>query len=223
MNVLHLGGGRLGQRILAVLREHRDDRVESVTDRDSLAAALDKGAEFDWMVSAGFRHIITEDQLALVTDCCNVHISFLPWGRGANPNVWMLADEEPAGVTIHRMIPAVDAGPIFSQRRVSTTLADTAATLYGRLLAAAVDLFAETWPALRNGEIQPEPQSVGGSYHTASDLANLADIDLDDEVTWKRAIDVMRALTFPPYQNLVVEQDGRRYHVEIDIAEVNHG
>lgn len=220
MDVLHLGGGRLGERVLAVLREH-DDRILSVSDREALGDALAEHGSFEWMVSAGFRYIVSEPQLAAVKDACNVHTSLLPWGRGAHPNVWMLADGEPAGVTVHRMVAAVDAGPIFAQRRVPTTFADTAASLYDRLQDAAVDLFAESWPALRNHDIEPEAQPNGGSYHVASELTELADIALDEQVTWEWAMNVMRALTFPPHRNLVVERNGRRFHVEIDVTELD--
>lgn len=222
MDVLHLGGGRLGDRILDVLRQ-QGDHVLSVDDPEGLATALEEHGPFEWMVSAGFRHIVSERQLSAAGDACNVHISLLPWGRGAHPNVWMIADGEPAGVTVHRMVPAVDAGPIFAQRRVPTTFADTAASLYDRLQDAAVDLFARTWPALRNHDIEPEPQPDGGSYHVISELAEVADIDLDEHVTWRRAMNVMRALTFPPYENLVVEVDGTRYHVGIDITPLEDG
>lgn len=220
MDVLHLGGGRLGERILTVLEQH-DDRVVPVEDREGLVVALEEDGPFEWMVSAGFRHLVSRDQLSAVRDTCNVHTSLLPWGRGAHPNVWMLAAGEPAGVTIHRMVPAVDAGPIFAQRSVPTTFADTAASLYDRLQDAAVELFADSWPVLRTHDIAPDPQPEGGSYHVTSDLDELADIDSDRNVTWGRAINVMRALTFPPHRNLVVEREGRRFHIEIGITEID--
>ena len=123
MRVLFLGGGRLGETVLRQLLQHEDDVVvaSSVGDCDR---ALDAGV--DWIVSAGWRHILTEGQLGKAGDTCNVHPSLLPWGRGANPNVWALAAGEPAGVTLHRMVPAVDAGPIWAQRQVEVTFEDRA-------------------------------------------------------------------------------------------------
>lgn len=216
MNVIHLGGNRLGDRVHAILADAEGD-VPTVTTLNGLEEALGQRS-FDWMVSAGFGHVVPAKLLARVDNACNVHTSLLPWGRGAHPNVWMIVDHEPAGVSIHEMVPTVDAGPVFVQREIEISFADDAKDVYKNLENAAVDLFAETWPRLRNREVTAEPQSGGGSYHRSAELEELADIDLDDSVTWRRALDVLRALTFPPHQNLVVEVEDRRYHVEINLT-----
>lgn len=112
MRIAHLGGSRLGDRILQVLQS-TDDDVESANDLEELRSLLDAGPA-DWMVSAGFRYRVPADCLERSKDSCNVHTSLLPWGRGSQPNIWAINDKEPAGVTIHRMTPQLDAGPIFA-------------------------------------------------------------------------------------------------------------
>lgn len=218
MRILHLGGNDLGDRILAWLRNH-EDHVDTVTDRAGLDAAEIRN--YDWAVSAGFRHIVPASVLDLVPHACNVHTSLLPWGRGAHPNVWAIVDQEPAGVSIHRMTPGVDEGPIYAQREVAVSFGDVASDLHARLQDAAYDLFVATWPQLREEAIEPIPQPAGGSHHRVRDLDELADIDLDGTVTWRRALDTLRALTFPPNRNLVVQEDGRTFHLEIRITEVD--
>lgn len=218
MRILHLGGNNLGDRVLAWLRDH-EDHVDTVTERAQLDAV--KLRDYDWIVSAGFRHIVPASVLDLVPHACNVHTSLLPWGRGAHPNVWVIVDHEPAGVSIHGMTPGVDEGPIYAQREVEATFGDVASDLHARLQDAAYDLFAATWPQIREGEIEPTAQPAGGSHHRVQDLDDLADIDLDATVTWRSALDTLRALTFPPHPNLVIEEHGRRFHVEIRITEVD--
>jgi hypothetical protein len=51
-------------------------------------------------------------------------------------------------------------------------------------------------------------------------MHRLARIDLQSTVTWGAALDVLRALTFPPHRNVVVERDGRRYHVELRVEDI---
>src|SRR5688572_25850818 len=38
--------------------------------------------------------------------CLNLHPAYLPYNRGAHPNVWSIVDRTPAGVTLHYL----DAG-----------------------------------------------------------------------------------------------------------------
>jgi methionyl-tRNA formyltransferase len=218
VRVVHVGGGALGQPVLDALRREPDDVV--VADSvDAIRAAIDAGP-VDWLVSAGFREIVPGEVLALVGDSVNVHTSLLPWGRGAHPNAWAIADGEPAGVSLHRMVQAVDAGDVWEQRGVEVRFDDRAVELHVRLTAAAVELFRTAWPRIRNGAITPAPQPPGGSHHRVRDLASLVPASLDEQVTWRRALDVLRALTFPPHRNVVVEHDGRRYAVELVVTDV---
>lgn len=221
MKILHLGGNRLGERIRAVLQRTESDLLsaDDPAELREATAGLAPGV-LDWIVSSGYRSILPERVLALAADTCNIHTSFLPWGRGAHPNVWSIVDREPAGVTLHRMTAVVDAGPIFAQSMVETTFADTGKDLYERLEDAAVMLFEETWPSVRTGRLEPRPQEGGGSHHLARDLERLREVDLARSVPWERALDVMRALTFPPHRNVVVEVAGRRYLVEVAITDV---
>ena len=218
MRIIHCGGNRMGSRVLEILTRDEADEVTSVTDLPGLREAVTEPV--DWLVSAGFRDIIPADILSRAGTAINLHPSLLPWGRGANPNVWVLAAGEPAGVTLHEMVPKVDAGSVYAQREVDTTFADTAETLYTRLEEAAIALFADVWPRLRKGEIEPEPQREGGSYHRVADMRALARLDLESTITWAEAFDVLRSLTFPPHRNVVIEREGRRYHVEIHIEDI---
>ena len=175
MRIVHCGGNRMGSRVLDTLMRSGDE-VTSVTDLAELRAAVEQPV--DWLVSAGFREIIPTDILERASTAINLHPSLLPWGRGANPNVWVLTAGEPAGVTLHEMVAKVDAGRVYAQREIDTSLADTGLSLYLRLEEAAVALFEEVWPRLRDGQIEPKPQPPGGSYHRVADMRALARIDL---------------------------------------------
>ena len=104
-----------------------------------------------------------------------MHISYLPWGRGAHPNLWSWIEGAPKGVTIHEIDAGIDTGPIFVQRLVEFGQSETLATSYQRLREAVEELFAEFWPAIRSGSMFPRPQPSGGSYHRASEGAAILD------------------------------------------------
>ncbi len=91
--------------------------------------------------------------------CLNLHGSYLPAYRGRCPVNWVLVNgEAETGVTLHYMVEKPDAGDIVAQRKVTIDFADTAATLYERMTAAARTVMAATLPLLAAGTAPRVPQ-----------------------------------------------------------------
>ena len=62
-----------------------------------------KKLNVSFVVSYNYRYIIGEDVIKYMNNkIVNLHTSFLPWNRGANPNLWSFIDNTPKGVTIHQ-------------------------------------------------------------------------------------------------------------------------
>ena len=127
----------------------------------------------DFLISHGYRHILKQDVLAHFAKgrAINLHISYLPWNRGADPNLWSFIEDTPKGVTIHCIDAGIDTGDILLQKKVHLGKEHTLASSYARLQGAIVELFTENWPALKAGSISPKPQTDGGSLHRLSDKA----------------------------------------------------
>ncbi len=72
----------------------------------------------DLIVVAAFGQILRPAVLDLPRfGCINIHGSLLPSGRGAAPiQASILAGDQETGITIMKMDPGVDTGPILSQR-----------------------------------------------------------------------------------------------------------
>ena len=71
----------------------------------------------------------------------NVHPSLLPRWRGAAPvERAIMAGDSEAGVSIIRLVEALDAGPVGAQERFAIGPEDDAGALYERAAAAAVHL-----------------------------------------------------------------------------------
>jgi len=131
--------------------------------------------EYDFVVSYGYRHLIRQDWLAALPNrIVNLHISYLPWNRGADPNLWSFLDDTPKGVSIHFVDSGIDTGPLIVQREVLPEPGDTLASSYGRLSAAVEDLFRENWPAICAGVVTPVPQPSAGSCHRRKDRERVA-------------------------------------------------
>ena len=64
-------------------------------------------------LSCGYRHKLRQEEWECFPDgILNLHTGYLPWNKGAYPNVWPILDGSPAGVTLHRVDAGIDTGPI---------------------------------------------------------------------------------------------------------------
>ena len=90
----------------------------------------------------------------------NVHPSLLPRWRGAAPvERAIMAGDDETGVTIHRTVEALDAGPVAAERAFPIRPEDDAGVLYGRAATVAAELLQEV---LAQDEPRFEPQSEEG-------------------------------------------------------------
>ncbi|AGA56415.1 methionyl-tRNA formyltransferase [Thermobacillus composti KWC4] len=125
----------------------------------------------DFLVSYGYRHILRPAVFDRFGNrAINLHISLLPWNRGADPNVWSFLEDTPKGVTIHVIDERLDTGHILLQEEVAMNELDTLRTSYNRLTQTIERLFWDNWEQLRACRIMPKAQPRGGSMHYKKDL-----------------------------------------------------
>jgi methionyl-tRNA formyltransferase len=120
--------------------------------------------EPELIVVAAYGQILKPEVLDLPPyGCINVHASLLPRWRGAAPiNAAILAGDEKTGVTIMKMDPGMDTGPMLAQRAVGIGRDETAGQLYERLSALGADLLMDTLPGYLEGRITPAQQPAEG-------------------------------------------------------------
>lgn len=158
------------------LRQWLRDAGEDVI---AVEAPIDAGFVVEnriaFLVSYGYRHILKSDVLSLLPGrAVNLHISYLPFNRGADPNLWSLLEDSPRGVSIHFLDEGIDTGAVIAQKRVEFDFAvDTLATSYAKLQIEIQQLFREIWPDLRAGRCRGTPQSGAGSVHRSKDRARV--------------------------------------------------
>jgi hypothetical protein len=159
--------GRADSLVLAHLRESED--VTALGPSEPVTPAHDARIA----VSHGYRLILRRDVLDRIP-AINLHIAYLPYNRGADPNLWSVLEDTPAGVTIHHVDEGVDTGDLIARRRVALDdERDTLATAYAKLQAAMADLFREQWPAIAAGTAPRTPQPPGGTSHRVAERAGV--------------------------------------------------
>ncbi|MGA2285799.1 MAG: methionyl-tRNA formyltransferase [Dehalococcoidia bacterium] len=114
----------------------------------------------DVLIAAAYGQILRQSVLELPPlGVLNIHPSLLPRYRGASPvAAAILNGDEETGVTIMRMVLALDEGPVLSQRGVAIEPQDTAGSLTRRLAEQGADLLMATLPDYVNGRLTPVSQ-----------------------------------------------------------------
>lgn len=137
---------------------------------------LDVAANYDFIISFGYRHIIKEDIInKFINKIINLHISLLPYNKGADPNLWSYLENTPKGVTIHYMDKGLDTGDIIVQKEVCGNMeTDTLKTSYDRLINEIVLLFNDNIEDILKGNIKGEKQKGQGSFHYLKDKEKYA-------------------------------------------------
>lgn len=119
----------------------------------------------DIIVSYCYRYILKDE--ALKIPAVNLHNSFLPWGRGAQPLFWSVVDGEPCGVSIHWMDAGLDTGVVIARRKVMLSDEMTFREAYEAQHRLLAQLFAEHWEYIRN---------KAGTFHTMTEFNAVQDV-----------------------------------------------
>jgi methionyl-tRNA formyltransferase len=170
-------------------------------------------------LSVFFGHILRSDFLHIFpAGVVNIHPSYLPYNKGAFPNVWSIVEGTPAGVTLHYIDDGVDTGNIIAQKLVPVIATDTGETLHRRLELACVELFKETWPLIACGQVRSSVQVSGvGTYHKVRDVEKLDEIQLERSYTARELLSILRARTFPPYPGAYFIDEGRKVYLRLQL------
>jgi methionyl-tRNA formyltransferase len=134
----------------------------------------------------------------------NVHPSLLPRWRGAAPvERAIMAGDAETGVTIHRTVKELDAGPIAAQRAFAVAPGDDAGAVYARAAELAAELLDDALPGPSFRPQEGEP--------TYAEKIGPADRELDWTRPPEELLNRIRALS--PHIGARGELHGRRVTV----------
>lgn len=218
VEVIFLGLNDAGRRVYDWLCDREGVFVRALLTTTEQLDMVER-VEPNYLVACGYRHIVPPEVLSVPDrGCLNLHPAYLPYNRGANPNVWSIVEGTPVGVTLHYMDEGIDTGTIIERQEVEMDFADTGKDLHYRLEDAQVDLFTDAWPRVVAGDVEPiEQDPARGTYHATDEFEELCELDPDAEYSVRKLLNRLRALTFPPHDNARIEIDGDTYLVEVNI------
>jgi len=114
MKCLFLGYNENQTKLIKFLKKKKI----SVTNKKTKIVASDI-KKYDIIISFGYSKIIKNSIIKKIKKpIVNLHMSYLPFNRGANPNFWSFYYKTKKGVTIHEVDKGVDTGPIIFQKEI---------------------------------------------------------------------------------------------------------
>ena len=119
-----------------------------------------KSLEIDLVIVMAYGHILKRDLIEVApSGCFNLHASLLPAFRGASPIETALAmGERETGVTLMRVVPRMDAGPIVDVERVAIEGDDTGQTLRSKIARSCLPLMDRNLSSLLAAGADELPQ-----------------------------------------------------------------
>ena len=136
---------------------------------------LKKIIESDFILSFGYRKIINENILSnLNRPIINIHLSYLPYNRGAYPNFWSFIKNTPSGVSIHEIDKGIDTGNIILRKKIYFNVKlkkfSTFKKTYNHLFLEAEKLFKNNFNKIYYKDYKKKFYKKKKSFHNKKDL-----------------------------------------------------
>lgn len=188
----------------------RSDDVRHVVPADDETRVLAKNLGFsvskhfdggEILFSVHWPRLLPAEVLSRYRLAVNLHPGYLPDYRGMYPVFWSYLERGRAGVTIHRMTPEVDDGPIISRTSVAYSDEMTGGDVWQRCLEVEVDM-AKELIGLANGGLLPVEFSTSdsaGRNRLLREFISIRDSPPLSEMNHEEIQRLVRALAHPQY------------------------
>ena len=131
---------------------------------------------YDFIISFGYRKIISKKIISkLKRPIINLHISYLPYNRGAYSNFWSFIDNTPKGVTIHEIDNGIDTGKIIYRKKINFKLKKrtTFQSTYKILISEVQKLFKKHYRSIILNNYTSKKQAFRKRLRLKSDLPQI--------------------------------------------------
>jgi len=172
--ILFLGYSSKETKLIQTLKDLRKYQIFNSKKKIKLSDLND----IDLIITFGYRHLINQDILIKNKKIINLHISYLPYNRGAHPNFWSFAENTPSGVSIHKIDSGIDTGNIIYQKLIDFELNKNKKKLtfkntFYLLISEIENLFINNVKNIINNDYNEFKQIGKGSFHKFVELPSI--------------------------------------------------
>ena len=153
------------------------NNIDLIINTEKIYAEYLQNNNFDIVISFGYRFILKKEHINNTSYIINLHISYLPYNRGSDPNLWSFLDNTPKGVTIHYLDEGLDTGDIILQKQIFfNNHNETLSSTYERLIKEIQILFIINWNNIKQKKITRIKQNNEiSTFHYSKNKNNFFD------------------------------------------------
>jgi len=170
-----------------------------------------KEQKIDILLVMAYGHILKKSFLEVASSgCYNLHASLLPKYRGASPIETAIAQgEKQTGVTLMKVVPRMDAGPIIDSEGVEISEKDNGQNLRNKISKACLPLVERNITSLAKGLSDQKMQDE--SLATYCRKLNKEDGNLNFSSSANQLVDRIRAFSSWPGCGFFI--DGKKIRI----------
>ena len=200
----------------------KDEKIDTFVFRNNYHLISNLPKKFDVGFLLWWPKIINQEIINLPKEgFYNIHPSLLPFGKGKNPNFWAIRNEEPFGVSIHKVELGIDTGEIVAQKKIFYDWEDNGGSLYKKSQKECIDLFKKTFPKILEKKVNQPLENSGGSLNYGKDMFLESEIDLEKSYKAKDLFNLIRARTFEGKPSCWFKYKKNKYEIRIKIEKVS--
>jgi len=168
-------------------------------------------ANLDFIVTCAYGQFVPSKILALPKyEPLNIHGSILPKYRGGAPIQYaILNGDQETGVSLMRMVKEMDAGPVFSTRRVKIAAEETSGSLFLKIAKLGQEIIQQDLEKVAKKLLTPVAQNDQAA--TFAPNITTAQEKIDWTKTNKEIDQLVRSLTPAPIAHTFINQE--RYKI----------
>ena len=168
--IYFLGYSKKKTSIINYLNKKKDIKLIHLHNKELTNDAVLKA---DLIVCFGYRKLVKKRFLNLVKrPIINLHISYLPYNRGAHPNYWSFVEKTPKGISIHEIDKKIDRGRLIYQKKIvfKKIKKQSFKSTYLILIKEIEKLFKKNFNSILHKRYKTQSFKNKGTFHKKKDL-----------------------------------------------------
>jgi len=160
---------------------------------EKITLDLIKNHNPEFIILHGCHSILTKDIVEFYKNkIINCHGGYLPWNRGAHPNVWSFIENTKSGGTVHYIDSSIDKGHIIERREINPEYSRTLKSVYWEIRDLLECIFIDNWEEIKNESVKTvDISSEKGTLHFRKDLTKVEHLLVDG---WDTEINTLLTL-----------------------------